>query len=98
MSIYTQLVGVRVCMVYVSVCVCMGLYGSVWVCMVYVSAEDEYLHLTGLCMCLYVHVSVGMCLYVPVCAYFVSENDVFVCVCVFMAWRKPYTVCSTKPN
>ena len=49
------------------------------------SAEDEYLHLTGLCMCLYVHVSVGMCLYVPVCAYFVSENDVFVCVCVFMA-------------
>ena len=40
-------------------------------------------------MSLYVHVSVGMCLYVPVCAYFVSENDVFVCVCVFMAWRKP---------
>ena len=70
MSIYTQLVCVRVCMVYVS-------------------AEDEYLHLTGLCMCLYVHVSVGMCLYVPVCAYFVSENDVLMCVCVFMAWRKP---------
>ena len=53
------------------------------------SAEDEYLHLSGLCMSLYVHVSVGMCLYVPVCAYFVSENDVLMCVCVFMAWRKP---------
>ena len=54
-----------------------------------ISAEDEYLHSTGLCMCLYVHASVGMCLYVPVCAYFVSENDVLMCVCVFMAWRKP---------
>jgi hypothetical protein len=54
-----------------------------------ISAEDEYLHSTGLCMCLYVHASVGMSLYVPLCAYFVTENDVLMCVCVFMAWRKP---------